>query len=198
MKKSEIILVVLVLVLAAVLVMKIFTSRNEVREQVSLVAERDATIAALTQRSSQQEALSTNYQALLEQKDTVLQQTIVLYAQEKQRADQLVTKATKLAETHAREQSKLQKQINTCSVELAQMTAKCDTLAQDLDEAERHSATRLTLVHTYEQYVSNLEPHLAWLQNEAGRDWWKKFWDRGKLSKPATPFPTPPVLPATY
>ena len=188
----------MLVILTVVFIFKIATLNDEVREQESLVAERDGTITTLLRQSTAlADSLSTSKKLIVE-KDSILQQTIVLYAQEQQRADRLVAKAAKLEETHARQQHKLQAQIDTCSADLTKVKAKCDTLTQDLDEAQRLSSTRLTLVDAYKQYVSNLEPHLAWLQNEAGRDWWKKFWDRGKLSKPATPFPTPPVLPATY
>ncbi len=199
MKKSVgIVLTILLVVLAAAFIVHIVTSRNEVQRQQALVAERDANVSVLTQRNDQQKELIEEYQARIAEKDSTLEVTIVLYAKEKQRTDQQAAQAVQLAESHAREQRDLQERIDACSADLAQVTATCDTLSADLADAQRTNARYEQTITQYITYVGGLTPHLHWLQNEAERNWWEKFWDRDKLPKPSYPLPEPPVTPELH
>lgn len=183
------------------LVVLAIVSGKEIRKQEGLVAERDATVAALTQRNDQQEALIASHQALFEEKDSIIEKTVGLYADAEQRSVMLEQRNTELVRQNTQLALDTLARASTyarVSSDLQALSTKHDSLQSAHSELQRVTTARGQLIGEYMAYTSGLQPHLAWLQNEADRNWWEKMWDRDKLPKPPYPLPQPPVITATY
>ncbi len=200
MKTGTIVTLALITAFIALVVATVLFNKA-IDKQEALVAERDATISELNQGLSDRDARIASDEVLLGQKDSIIERTVLLYANAQERNTKLEQQCAELS----RQNAKLaQDTLDLASAYVlavnnyTTLSAANEALVKTHADLQRVNAQRGQLIGEYMTYTSGLQPHLEWLQNEADRNWWEKLWDRDKLPKPPYPLPQPPVITARY